>query len=236
MTARPSCLALIPARGGSKRIPHKAIVAFHGKPMLAWPLAAAQESGLFDLIHVSTDDAVIRAIAADHGADVSIGRPADLADDFTGLIPVAGWVLRAFEAAGRRFDDVAILYPAAPLLEAQELRAAYSMYLDQGRTRSLLSVARAPTFPEWLYRRAEDGRLTPLQPGGAFIRSQELQPAFFETGAFAIFSREALLDSGRPETDENYIGYEIPAWKAVDIDTPEDLEHARRLFPLLRAG
>jgi N-acylneuraminate cytidylyltransferase len=226
-------LAFIPARGGSKRIPKKAIAEFHGRPILAWPIAAAQQSALFDLIHVSSDDPAIRSAAEACGADASLQRPAELADDHTGILPVARWALQQLDARGERFDDVFILFPAAPLLEARELVEAYDLYLAHGRTRNLLSVARAPTFPEWLFRRDADGRLAPLQPGGTFIRSQELSPAYYETGAFTIFSREYLLGDA-PFDDSNYIGFEIPAWKAIDIDTPEDLEHARLLFPLLR--
>jgi CMP-N-acetylneuraminic acid synthetase len=228
-------LAIIPARGGSKRIPKKAVTPFHGRPIMAWPIAAARDSGLFDLIHVSSDDPEFRAIAEEWGADAGLERPAHLADDHTGIMPVVRWTLETLDTQGRRFDDVVILFPAAPLIEAGELIGAYDLYLANGRARNLLSVARAPTFPEWLYRKAADGKLTPLQPGGAFIRSQELAPAWYETGAFAIFPREYILRDAAPD-DLNYIGYEIPAWKAVDIDTPEDLEHARMLFPLLRGG
>ncbi len=231
-----SRLAILPARGGSKRIPRKPVVEFHGKPIMAWPIAAARQSGLFDLIHVSSDDADIRAVAQAHGADAGLARPADLADDITGILPVVRWTLQRFEAAGRRFDDVFILFPAAPLIAAQELSDAYETYLAHGRSRNLLSVARAPVPAEWLYAKSDDGRLTPRTPGGAFIRGQDLQPAWYETGAFTIFSRDFLLGGGDLQDDANYIGFEIPAWKAIDIDTPDDLEHARLLFPLLHGG
>lgn len=231
-----SRIAFIPARGGSKRIPRKAVTDFHGRPIMAWPIEAARDSALFDLIHVSSDDAEIRRTAEQWGADAGLARPAELADDHTGILPVARWTLQQLDAQGRRFDDLFILFPAAPLMQARELREAYEVYLAHGRRRSLLSVARAPTFPEWLYRKEEDGRLTPLHPGGAFIRSQELRPAYYETGCFAIMPREYLLGDAPLTDDTNYIGYEIPAWKAIDIDTPEDLEHARMLFPLLRGG
>lgn len=223
-------LALIPARGGSKRIPRKNLIDFFGKPILAYPVAAAQESGLFDLVHVSTEDDEIRRVAQALGADVSLSRPVSLADDFTPLLPLARWVLETFAQRGSEFDDIFILYPCAPLLTAQDLRAAYEMYLAHHRHHNLLTVCRAPAYSEWYYRRSEDGRLEPLTPGGAFIRSQDLAPAYYETGTFTIFSRQWLLESESLADDRNYIGYELPQWRAVDIDEPADLEYARVLY------
>lgn len=226
-------LALIPARGGSKRIPRKNICDFHGHPMLSYPLHAAQESGLFDLIHVSTDDPEIAAVGAAYGADVSLERPANLSDDHTGLLPVARWVLEEFSARGQHFDDVFILFPCAPLLEAHELREAYGTYLAHGRRKNLLTVAKCPAHLEYYYRRKDDGALEPVVPGGAFIRSQDLGHVYYETGTFTIFSREWLLGATSLADDTNYISHEIPVLKAVDIDSPADLEQARMLFQLL---
>ncbi len=226
-------LALVPARGGSKRIPRKNICDFHGRPMLSYPLEAARESGLFDLVHVSTDDAEIAAIAGTYGADASLDRPAFLADDHTPLLPVAKWVLESFSAQGLQFDDVFILFPCSPLLEAHQLREAYDIYLDHGRKKNLLTVAKCPAHLEYYYRRADDGALDPVVPGGAFIRSQELGSVYYETGTFTIFSREWLLESESLADDRNYVSYEIPALQAVDIDSPADLEQARLLYHLM---
>lgn len=223
-------LALIPARGGSKRIPRKNVIEFCGKPMLAWPLGAAQASGLFDTIHVSSEDGEIIALAQSLGADVSIRRDPSLADDVTPLLPLARWVLQAFATQGRTFDDVFILFPCSPLLEAADLVAAYALYQAHGRQRNLLTVCRAPAYAEWYFRRAENGQLLPITPGGSFIRSQELQAAYYETGTFTIFSREWLLGSSNLCDDSNYIGFELPPWRSVDIDEPADLEYAKMLF------
>lgn len=232
--ARRRPLGLIPARGGSKRIPRKNVVDFCGKPIIAWTIEAARDSGLFDLVHVSTDDEEIAEVARRYGGDPQPRRPAELADDVTPLLPVARWVVETLAAAGRRYDDVFILFPCAPLLEAKDLVAAYDVYLSHGAKRNLLTVARAPAFPEWYFRRASDGRLDPITPGGSFIRSQELQPAYYETGTFTIFSAEWLLNAASLTDDTNYVALELPVWKAVDIDEPADLDHARMLFSLLR--
>lgn len=230
-----SLLALVPARGGSKRIPRKNITDFHGKPMIAYPLEAAFAAGIFDCIHVSTDDPEIRQIAVDRGADVSLERPAALADDMTGLLPVARWTLQAFAARGRRFDAVFILYPCSPMLTARDLNGAFEMFKRHGGKKNLLTVGKNPVPAEWLYHQADDGRLVPLTPGGAFQRSQDLEAAYFETGTFTVFSAAYLLMAGQLTDDANYIGYELPQWKAIDIDTPEDLERARDNYQFYRA-
>jgi N-acylneuraminate cytidylyltransferase len=229
-------LALIPARGGSKRIPRKNIIDFCGKPMLAWPFEAARESGLFDTIHVSTEDAEILALAEKLGADVSMPRDAALADDVTPLLPLARWVLQAFDAQGRTFEDVFILFPCSPLLRAVDLIAAYELYQAHGRRRNLLTICRAPAYVEWYYRRTEHGALVPTTPGGAFIRSQELKPTYYETGTFTIFSREWLLNVDNLKDDTNYVGFELPPWRSVDIDEPADLEYAKVLFQFSRSA
>lgn len=234
MTTSKKVLALIPARGGSKRIPRKNIIEFCGKPMLAWPFEAARDSGLFDTIHVSTEDAEISTLAGSLGADISIHRDASLADDLTPLLPLARWVLQAFDVQGRSFDDVFIIFPCSPLLRPKDLVAAYELYQSHGRQRNLLTICRAPAYAEWYYRRAENGTLTPIAPGGAFIRSQELKPVFYETGTFTIFSREWLLGATNLNDDGNYIGFELPPWRSVDIDEPADLEYAKVLFQFAR--
>lgn len=223
-------LAFIPARGGSKRIPRKNIIEFFGKPMIAYPIEAALKSGRFACVHVSTDDDEIADIAARHGADVSLRRPAELSDDHTPLLPVMQWTLREFAARGLGFTDVCTLFPCAPLVDAQDIAGAYGVFAQNGGRKNLLTVARAPVPAEWYYHMESDGRLVPVVPGGAFIRSQDLKPAYYETGTFTIFSADWALAEGRTADDTNYVAYEIPAEKAIDIDTPDDLERARRAY------
>jgi CMP-N-acetylneuraminic acid synthetase len=222
-------LAILPARGGSKRIPRKNVHPFMGKPMIAHTLLEARAAAIFDRIHVSTDDEEIAGVALSYGADVTPRRPANLSDDITPLLPVARWILEQFEAQGERYDDVFILFPCSPLLEADDLSAAYDVYCRHDGKRNLLTVARAPVYPEWYFRRLDDGRLVPMTPGGSFVRGQDLEPAYYETGTFTIFSRDWLMAASSLEDDSNYISYELPSWKAVDIDEPEDIEFAEML-------
>lgn len=225
-------LALIPARGGSKRIPRKNIVDFHGKPMIAYAIENAVNSGLFDMVHVSSDDPEIRETAAQFGADASLIRPANLSDDHAGLQPVARWVLETLAARGDDFDHVVILFPCAPLIDGNDLSEAWKLYSAHDGEKNLITIGRNPVPAEWLYSRSEGGSLIPLNPGAAFIRSQDLSPAYFEAGAFTIFSAKYLLKPDYVEDDTNYIGHPLPPWKLVDIDTPEDLEFARVLYAL----
>jgi pseudaminic acid cytidylyltransferase len=228
-------LGLIPARGGSKRIPRKNVVDFHGKPIISYTIESAIRSGVMDLVHVSSDDTDIRTIAGEYGADVSLERPVSLSDDMTGLLPVARWVLQALGREGRHFHSVIILFPCAPLVTAADIRGAYSVFRSHGGAKNLLTVARSPVPAEWLYRREPDGALVPLTPGAAFIRSQDLPTAYYETGTFTIFSADFLLNTANLADDRNYVGYELPTWKAIDIDTPEELDNARATYQLRSA-
>ena len=153
----------------------------------------------------------------------------------TGLSPVARWVLEDFASRGRHFQSVVILFPCAPLVTARDIRGAYDVFRRHGGKRNLLTIARSPVPAEWLYRRTPDGALAPLTPGAAFIRSQDLPPAYYETGTFTIFSAEYLLNKENLADDTNYVGYELPTWKAIDIDTQEELDNARAAYSLRRA-
>jgi len=228
--AKRRVLAIMPARGGSKRIPRKNVVDFEGMPMLSYPLHAALRSSLFDRIHVSTDDDEVATIAAALGADTEPRRPASLADDHTPILPVVRWVLQQMHAQGEQYDDVFVLFPCSPFLQAEDLRKGYQAYMQHGGRRNLITVSRLPVPVEWTFRRKEDGTLQPLEPGGAFMRSQDLPPAYYETGTFTIFSANWLLTHPTLQDDTNYVSLELPAWKGIDIDEPEDLEFARLLF------
>ena len=114
-------LAIIPARGGSKRIPNKNVRDFCGKPMLAHILSAARDSGLFETVHVSTENAAIASVAAEQGYPVDFMRPDNLADDYTAIMPVMKYVVDEYERRGRTFDQVWLLMACAPLIAASDL-------------------------------------------------------------------------------------------------------------------
>lgn len=223
-------LAIIPARGGSKRLPDKNIRLFHGKPMIGHILDVARESGLFDVIHVSTEDSRIQEVVAQLGYPIQFLRPAALADDHTPLMPVLKYVVETFRERGETFDQVALLMACAPLIAAGDLQNAAAL-CDRGEgKRAVLSVAPYPVPVEWAYARKGNGELVPRQPGLFATRSQDLETCFYDAGCFAFFPTEQILREEGPGGDQNYVGLLIPKWKAVDIDDAEDWEMAKRLF------
>lgn len=226
-------IAIIPARGGSKRIPRKNIRDFCGKPMLGHILEAASASGLFATIHVSTEDAEIQQVAARLGHPVHFPRPVELADDHTGIMPVLRQVVQTFQELGQSFDQVVLLMACAPLIDAADLQGAAALFDRWGGTRPVLSVAPYPAPVEWAFARQENGAVHPLHPGKFAIRSQDLHPCYYHTGSFIFFPVERVLREG-PVTQEGYVGYPLPKWKSVDIDDAEDWELAEALFRGLR--
>lgn len=227
-------LAVIPARGGSKRIPGKNIVPFCGKPMIAYALAAAAESGLFDKIHVSTDSDDICKVVETLGFPVDFKRTPELADDFTGLAPVLRWVLDQYRLRGEDYQQVCCIMPSAPLMDCQDLVDAFDIFVRQEGRYPLLVFARFPVPVEWAFRRNEDGMMAAVSPKSITIRSQDLEHAYYECGPFTIWRPEHLANDN-PLTGK-VLSYVLPAERAVDIDTPEDLAYAERLYRLSKAS
>ena len=230
-----SRIAILPARGGSKRIPDKNIRDFCGKPMISYALSAASESGLFAEIHVSTESARIADVAAELGFPPAFARDPDLADDHTPVLPVARWVLGQYRARATSFDELCLLMPCAPLVEAADLRAAARLFAAAGGRRPVLAVAPYPAPVEWAFRLAGDGALVPDQADKLTLRSQDIEPAYYDAGLFSFFSASAVLgDSG--DVGRDFLAHEMPAYKAVDIDEEEDWRLAEILYRGLHAS
>ncbi|MBM4433631.1 MAG: pseudaminic acid cytidylyltransferase [Chloroflexi bacterium] len=223
-------IAVIPARGGSRRIPDKNIRPFCGKPMIGHILEAARASGLFDVIHVSTDSPRIRETVEGLGATVDFMRPRELADDLTPVMPVLRFVVERYVERGRRFDQVWLLSACAPFVEHVDLRAAARRLDGAPPGTSLMTIAQYPVPIEWAYRRAPDGMLTPVQPGMFTVRSQDLEKAYFDTGSFAVLPAASVLGSEGAGTNVGFMGHVIDRTRAVDIDDEEDWALAEALF------
>lgn len=223
-------LAVIPARGGSKRIPGKNIAPFCGRPMIAYALEAAANSGLFDKIHVSTDSEEICQVVEALGFTVDFKRDAALADDFTGLVPVLRWVVDQYRLRGEVYDQICCIMPNAPLIRSQDLVEAFDIFTQHDARYPLLVFTKFPVPVEWAFRRSEDGLMTAVSPESLTRRSQDLQHAYYECGPFTIWNPSHLA-SDNPLTGQ-VLSYVLPAERAVDIDTPEDLVYAERLFRL----
>ncbi|MBF0625199.1 MAG: acylneuraminate cytidylyltransferase family protein [Magnetococcales bacterium] len=228
-------IAIIPARGGSKRIPEKNIIDFCGRPMIAYPLEAARASGLFDTIHVSTESPRIMEVVAELGFPVDFPRPARLADDHAVLMAVLRFVLDSYASRGRTFDQVTLLMATCPLMTATDLAGGVALQ-DRVDPLSVLGVTPFTTPIQWAFARTgPQGRLQPREPDSFRIRSQDLPGYVHEAGSFTIFSAQRILGDGGPGRQDDFVGYEIPAIRAIDIDTPDDLEMARALHLGLRA-
>lgn len=225
-------LAVIPARGGSKRIPKKNIIPFCGKPMIAYALEAAAGAGVFDKIHVSTDSSEIADTAGILGFQPEFMRTADLSDDFTGLVPVLRWVVEQYRQRGEVYDEVCCIMPNAPLIESGDIADAFATFAAHEGRHPLLVFARYPVPVEWTFRQREPGIMTADSPPSLLIRSQDLEHAYYECGPFNIW-RADHLEVDNPLTGK-VLSHVLPADRAVDIDTPEDLAYAERLYRLWR--
>lgn len=222
-------IAIIPARGGSKRIPQKNIADFCGNPLIAYSIEAARNSELFDTIHVSTDDRAIADVAAKCGVPVDFMRPDELADDHTPLVPVMRWVLQEYARRDQKFDDVCLLMPCAPLIEPEDLIGAHDIFVARGKNLPVISAAQYPVPVEWAYELDADGVLDPREPGMFVVRSQDLTKKYYDSGMFSLFRAEQILQ-------ESFIGggkmfpYVLPRDRAIDIDEPEDMAFAEKIF------
>ena len=223
-------IAIIPARGGSKRIPDKNIKPSCGKPMIAYSLEAASSSNLFDKIHVSTDDRRIAQVAEDLGFPIDFMRPAELADNYTPIMPVLKYVLDQYQKQGKVFDIVCIIMPCAPLIKPNDLIQANALYSQFMGKKQVLAVAQFPVPIEWAFTKKPDGQLIPVQPGAFAIRSQDIEPKYYDAGVFAFMPSKSVIKSVAAGDDRNYIGYLLPKNRTVDIDEPEDFVLAEAMF------
>jgi len=222
-------IAILPARSGSKRIKNKNTIDFCGKPMIAYALEAANNSQLFDKIHVSTDSDETKNIVESLGYPVDFMRPSELAGNVVGTIPVLQWVLKKYLSRNETYESAFNIMPAAPFLKPSDLIKAYELYLRHNQKHPLHVVSEFPVPIEWAYRRNEEGLLDPVQPGAYAIRSQDMEKAYYETGPFSIFHVSHLV-SNDPVTDEGFISYIMPKDRAIDIDDYQDLRFAEKLF------
>jgi pseudaminic acid cytidylyltransferase len=221
-------LAVIPARGGSKRIPRKNVRPFCGKPMICWSIEAAVNSGCFDRILVSTDDEEIAAVARAAGAEVPFMRPAALADDFAGTIPVVAHAIESVAATGQRPLEVCCIYATAPFVLPEDLRAGLDLLRD--RECDYAFAATSYAFPiQRAVRIAQDGRVEMFQPQHFGTRSQDLDEAFHDAGQFYWGRADAWLGA-RPVLATGSVAVVLPRHRVQDIDTAEDWTRAEWMF------
>jgi pseudaminic acid cytidylyltransferase len=225
-----SAVAIITARGGSKRIPRKNVRPFLGRPIMAYSIEAALGSELFDEVMVSTNDDEIDLIARQHGAAVPFRRSAAMSDDHATTAEVLAEVLNEYGEGGRGFDYACCIYPTAPFVTAQRLREAFGR-LTESNADCVIPVARF-SFPIWRAFRMDEARLSYIWPENAPRRSQDLPLAFHDAGQFYFFKTEPFLTRGQL-VGPNTIGIETDEMVVQDIDTEADWQLAELKYRLL---
>ncbi|MFJ4545745.1 pseudaminic acid cytidylyltransferase [Pseudomonas sp. NPDC088885] len=226
-----SCVAIIPARGGSKRIPRKNLKPFDGVPMIVRSIRTALDSGLFERVVVSTDDAEIADVARAHGADVPFMRPAELADDFAGTAPVIVHALQQLPD----FDYTCCVYATAPLLQTRYLRQGLEL-LEQHPDKSFAFSVCSFGFPVQRALTLDgQGALQALYPEFRNTRSQDLPEAYQDAGQFYWGRSDAWL-RGEVIYSPTSLPVILPRHLVQDIDTLEDWKRAEYLYAALKAG
>jgi pseudaminic acid cytidylyltransferase len=228
----PMNIALIPARGGSKRIPNKNIRPFCGKPMIAWSIGAALTSGLFDRVIVSTDSEEIAQIALSYGAEVPFIRPTELSTDYCGTIPVIAHAINEIRSTGASVNRVCCIYATAPFISKDDLIAANSK-LDLPGVRFSFPVARFQSPIQRAIRIDVSGLASMFEPESFHQRSQDLEPAYHDVGQFYWGLADAWNDDAVVFSKIS-APIVIPSYRAQDIDTEDDWIRAELMFLAIR--
>jgi len=221
-------IAVIPARGGSRRIALKNIRPFAGKPIIAYSIEAALESALFDRIIVSTDDPKIAAVAAALGAEAPFVRPATLADEHTGTNAVVKHALAWAIAQGCAVTHACCIYATAPFIQASELREGLARLIGSNKAFAF-SVTSFPHPIQRALRLGPEGVVEPMFPQHVFTRSQDLELAYHDAGQFYWGTVEAFLNDVETFSPAS-VALVVPRLLAQDIDTEEDWHRAELLY------
>jgi len=227
-------LCVIPARGGSKRIPRKNIKDFNGKPMIAYSIDAALESNCFDRVIVSTDDEEIADVAKGYGAEIPFMRPEVLADDYAGTLPVIKQAIEWFDNNDQSPAEVCCLYATAPFVQVESLQKAYQQMQNTGAEYCFT----ATSFPFPIQRAIKvtaKNRVEMFQADQFNQRSQDLEEAFHDAGQFYWGSVEAFR-AMKPIFSEIASPYLLPRHLVQDIDTAEDWLRAELMFQVLKTS
>lgn len=225
-----SVIAIITARGGSKRIPKKNIKEFYGKPMLAYAIEAAKGAGIFDEIMVSTDSEEIAEVARKYGANVPFMRSERTANDFATTFDVLEEVVNEYKKQGKFFDELCCIYPCVPFLTSKTLKESYKL-MKQTKANALQPVCKYPAPVEWAMK-IENGLLIPNDRESLKIRSQDLTPKYFDAGMFYFCNIEIMLKE-KTVVPTNTSGYIIDESECQDIDTPDDWKMAEIKFNII---
>lgn len=224
-------VAIIPARGGSKRIPRKNIKTFAGKPIITYSIEAAQQSGLFNRIIVTTDDEEIAEVARHYGAEVPFLRPKELSDDHTATIPVIAHAIQSLQESGDVIDTACCIYATAPFVRSVDIIAAYNALISHNKHYAFpVTTFGFPIFRG--VKRDKEGNIEMFWPEHFTTRSQDLPEAYHDVGQFYWGTRDAWLE-GKPIFSDAATTIVLPRHLVQDIDTPEDWERAQLMYKVL---
>lgn len=226
--SRMKSVCVIPARGGSKRIPRKNIKTFHGKPLIAWSIEVAQSSGLFENIYISTDDDEIASIAKSYGAIIPFLRPEHLSNDYVGDKEVRDHFIEWAKENKIEPDFLCYLYATAPFVTLKTLKGCQKLLLDSGAVCAHAVTTYAYPVLRSL-KKDDQGFLSFMWNEYANCRSQDLPELLHDAGQCYFFNLNKYGEN------DSRVGYEIPRLQCQDIDTIEDFEIAEKLFPIVRA-
>jgi len=225
-----NAIAIIPARGGSKRIPRKNIKLFHGKPLIAYSIEVALASKLFTKVIVSTDDAEIAKIAQEYGAEVPFMRSSKLADDMSSSGDVVVDAIQKLQEMGEVFEFVCTIYPTAPLLEVNYLKEGFER-LKNSDARMAFSVTSMPFPIQRTFKLTEDGRCKMFTPEHFLTRSQDLEEAYQDAGQF--YWQKIGVEAKDIAFGSESIPIVLPRHLVQDIDTLEDFRRAEVAYAVL---
>lgn len=226
-----SAVAIITARGGSKRIPRKNIKPFCGKPIIAYSIEVALESELFDDVIVSTDDEEIAAVAIEYGASVPFMRSAENSDDYSGTPDVLMEVLRNLRTLGKNYEEFCCIYPTAPFITVQKLVESHALLSSPGAD-SVLPVT-VFSFPPQRGVYVRGNRMIPVDAAGMEMRSQDLEPIYHDCGQFYWCNTDSFMRTESLLTDCT-VPFVIPEIEVQDIDNEEDLLLAEIKYRYMR--
>ena len=222
-------ICLIPARGGSKRIPRKNIRDFNGKPLIAWSIETALSTGVFTRVIVSTDDDEIAEVAQKFGAEVPFERPAELSDDHTATIAVVRHALDWLDGEGALPAALCCLYATAPFARPEDIQAGMDLLAE---AEFAVPVTTFPYPIQRALRLSDASRLNMLEPENYDVRSQDLPEAWHDAGQFYCGRTNAWRQEDRL-LGPAAAAIKIPRWRVQDIDTEEDWARAELTFRIL---
>ena len=226
-----SCVAIIPARGGSKRIPKKNIKLFHGKPLIAYSIEVAIKSKLFSKVIVSTDDEEIAKIARSYGADVPFIRPKELSDDFTGTGAVISHAMAYLKEQGENYDFACTIYATAPFLHEKYLIEGFEK-LKSSNAKIAFSCTSMPFPIQRTFKITDNERCEMFWPENFMTRSQDLEEAYQDAGQF--YWTNLNIDSNEIIFGKDSIPIILPRHLVQDIDTLEDWTRAEFMYEALK--